>query len=149
MSCYTDRELAEIRLKQLQDLEQQLAETRRDGLLYCSADGELRPLSPGTHCRDCERERATLEGHYWQDEGIAPDGELRPLVSKLLKRVETAEQSLFEAREELRRIAGGLKSVAGMCVDEKPYPEIWQKIMDYANDLVEVGNSEELRRWKK
>jgi hypothetical protein len=38
-----------------------------------------------------ETEREKLLDHYYQDQGIAPDGELRPLVSKLLRRVEIAE----------------------------------------------------------
>jgi hypothetical protein len=46
-----------------------------------------------------ELAREELIDHYYQDQGIAPDGELRPLVSKLLKRVEQAESGRESARK--------------------------------------------------
>lgn len=45
-----------------------------------------------------EQEREKLLDAYYQDQGVTPEGELRPLVSKLLKRVEVLQGAELNMR---------------------------------------------------
>lgn len=73
---------------------------------------------------EADKQIEILTNAYFQDEGITPEGELRPLVSKLVERAEKAERALAACAREASEAA--IEAFGGcFCTcDETPHRRV-------------------------